>query len=1033
VTQAMFDFLGLSDPRKKSSECKIRRSSADSGNTNLVCSSLMHSTTGSSSSSFSSIVQLQASTTASVTSGDGNESDDNRPGTPLCDENPECFTSSDNAAIAIDDDDNKPEPKTQSPPSLGFSARTDPISLPLPEFGLNRPKGSSNSSSSSKEFPSSSVRFGRNSVDLNPQSPLKSPSTGSLLASSSIEADDAISEVIPYPIKNTCTTWGDGSVDTAADTNTAMTVEDVSFPSAVKSESVKPDGVKPFIQHVDGIAPSDSESVSSPSSPSSATLEQRIQKCVEKYDRWNGNRANLSSSQPLLVSSNSLSGLGVAGESGIGFDKSESEIAAEREIDAEITNKLMKKFLNFEDLKNQPSDIGRSLLAKRSVFDEDTKRLENFEEKYNPKACGIPGAVSSSNWRALALQRSSSTASNSSTSSASGWQTPSTPTTPLTPLANGYIPMSPGFPLGPPYSATVSRLFHQQIASSSPVAGQSLSSSSSSASGCIANSNPAAPNYKPSIPPNVFQNNSSSQLLMKDKDLISNQIQGLPTAPKITSDPKFQLSLNTPPTCTPTDNSVNIVQPSLGSTSTKKPFASECSKSAIAPNSKPTQPENSESPMKIPIVPMQAPVVVEQSTTLLSTSSLLSSSVGSSVSPGTQPMVHQGLPRAVERSLSLDSKKALSSGNGSSWNNIGASVQQSGAGTSLLNNGASSKIPPSSSIGLSHGNSMVSRRSSVDCHSSKYPVNKTISDNGADLVTGVSEKKCDPSSVLNKKVKEVKDDGNIIKYPLEKVASPFTPNNHIKSERISSKQSQDVDSPVNSRKDVTIRKSDVDFIKQEVMEMRPIHQETTVAVVASDSIPFIPSRTDSHTTPSSREASTKKDKERKTRTSGSSTPVSSSTAPSSALVNPTTRLDSTSSGQQSSSRDRLSSSSSRGADDKKEKKDKSVCNEDSTVVVVDDNQNVDSVGVAVSPSTQASKKLDEKRDKRERKETKDRDLSDHSSHKKDGSSKRKRRPSSQEDDSQSQGEIFALIHYSFVLDISFSSAQQFCFICYFFS
>lgn len=37
-----------------------------------------------------------------------------------------------------------------------------------------------------------------------------------------------------------------------------------------------------------------------------------------------------------------------------------------------------------------PSDIVKSVLAKRSVFDEDLKRLENVSEKYEPKEWRAP-------------------------------------------------------------------------------------------------------------------------------------------------------------------------------------------------------------------------------------------------------------------------------------------------------------------------------------------------------------------------------------------------------------------------------------------------------------------------------------------------------------------------------------------------------------------------------------------------------------------------------------------------------------------
>lgn len=43
------------------------------------------------------------------------------------------------------------------------------------------------------------------------------------------------------------------------------------------------------------------------------------------------------------------------------------------------------KFLDLDLKELQPSEIVKSVMAKRSVFDEDSKRLENVGEKYEPR------------------------------------------------------------------------------------------------------------------------------------------------------------------------------------------------------------------------------------------------------------------------------------------------------------------------------------------------------------------------------------------------------------------------------------------------------------------------------------------------------------------------------------------------------------------------------------------------------------------------------------------------------------------------
>lgn len=43
------------------------------------------------------------------------------------------------------------------------------------------------------------------------------------------------------------------------------------------------------------------------------------------------------------------------------------------------------KFLELDVNEVKPSDIVKSVLAKKSIFDDDLKRLENIGEKYEPK------------------------------------------------------------------------------------------------------------------------------------------------------------------------------------------------------------------------------------------------------------------------------------------------------------------------------------------------------------------------------------------------------------------------------------------------------------------------------------------------------------------------------------------------------------------------------------------------------------------------------------------------------------------------
>ncbi|XP_075238533.1 spen family transcriptional repressor split ends isoform X2 [Lycorma delicatula] len=94
--------------------------------------------------------------------------------------------------------------------------------------------------------------------------------------------------------------------------------------------------------------PRSSSSDDSEPSPPSPEWEERLRSLDEKYEKWSGSRTTLAK-----VDASSL--------------------------------RIRHKLLDLDLHELQPSDIVKSVLAKRSVFDEDTKRLENFGEKYEPR------------------------------------------------------------------------------------------------------------------------------------------------------------------------------------------------------------------------------------------------------------------------------------------------------------------------------------------------------------------------------------------------------------------------------------------------------------------------------------------------------------------------------------------------------------------------------------------------------------------------------------------------------------------------
>ncbi|KDR14584.1 Protein split ends, partial [Zootermopsis nevadensis] len=101
-----------------------------------------------------------------------------------------------------------------------------------------------------------------------------------------------------------------------------------------------------------------SSSSDSELSPPSPTLEERIRSLDEKYEKWSGSRA-----------------LSAAGGDALA------------KLDASVSERFRFRhnLLDLDLNELPPSDIVKSVLAKRSVFDEDLKRLENVSDKYEPR------------------------------------------------------------------------------------------------------------------------------------------------------------------------------------------------------------------------------------------------------------------------------------------------------------------------------------------------------------------------------------------------------------------------------------------------------------------------------------------------------------------------------------------------------------------------------------------------------------------------------------------------------------------------
>lgn len=133
--------------------------------------------------------------------------------------------------------------------------------------------------------------------------------------------------------------------------------------------------------------PPSASSSSAGSAPHSPSLEERIRSLDEKYEKWSGSRA---------------------------------------QQDAPDRARLRHRLLEIDINEVKPSDVVRSLLAKRSVFDEDSERLEGATRAPSPS--GSPrGRPPPSVPRALRYPFPAHPSPHSSPA------TPSTPATPLTP------------------------------------------------------------------------------------------------------------------------------------------------------------------------------------------------------------------------------------------------------------------------------------------------------------------------------------------------------------------------------------------------------------------------------------------------------------------------------------------------------------------------------------------------------------------------------------------------------------------------
>ncbi|XP_055640208.1 protein split ends isoform X2 [Toxorhynchites rutilus septentrionalis] len=328
----------------------------------------------------------------------GESADGSRPGTPLCDERPENLPPS--------------EPR-RIPASRTYNQ--EPMSLPLPRFAIqflqqyrlqNQQQSTavasvtptlSTTASSAVSCPSLSQSSSTSIYSTVTNSSVSQPthtaasssgvlsSLPSLLSNSSLPNSamsspppmhaTKLSLIIP---SNVCPSNNSTSGDTPASASTSTSLEHGGGSQAPASPLRAP-----------SVSSNSSDSEAGPST--SPSLEERINRLDELYEKWSGSsqtRANNNAAgdhhfndrhhnHHLYHHNNHVS---------IGATTGSLNQSPISNVSSSSTSSFRHRFLELDVHEVPPSDIVKSLLSRKSIFDEDLKRLENISDKYEPGA-----------------------------------------------------------------------------------------------------------------------------------------------------------------------------------------------------------------------------------------------------------------------------------------------------------------------------------------------------------------------------------------------------------------------------------------------------------------------------------------------------------------------------------------------------------------------------------------------------------------------------------------------------------------------
>lgn len=849
-------------------DSKVRRTSADSGN-NLNSSPechLLHSNQEAEKVSLgvkrNETARPLTSVTATATS-QGTEDNDDRPGTPLCDENPEGFEAprtspsvkSDTPPATVTSKSSESTPGVPSKAQPVKSSKSSTVSVKDSKFSTSGSGGSGNNSAKKVVSPtispssgaSSSVMLSstndtsifspnnsnnnNNSTESSSETPAysKSSTNSNVFETATSKLCGVAEEVVEK--RDRTDNSGNSSVVSVSDQSGLQGKAS----SVTKAKSKEAGGEDEFASGA-GFS-SDSEGGLSPrNSPTGDSLEQRVKNLCERYDTWDGNRKILKHTPTVShspITSNNP-------DSGIGGSSKDS-----------LIDQIKQTIPQFSGT----SDIGRTVLARKSIFDEDCERLVNFNEKYETKPTALIN--SSTNWKLPTLSRSCSSTSSvpylgQTSPLANCVPTPLSVISGISPTAAG--PLSAGSVSKPPLTPlSASSPNYSSPSLSSAIVGKSVSekvkdlnanvtpqltrsSSTSSASSSISLAVPAKSyisttptTSKPAVPTHVGISSSISLSHVSTKSTSSPQLSCPPVKIPNGPAPGNALVVGIPGKVTDLGGSVGG----------KKPSNITLGQSVAGYSGTPTSPAFASSPI-----------------------------------PPT--LLQNNGPRAVERSLSTESRKSS------------PGVSTSGFQVTFPNSSGSSSHSSESSGSFDSTRPSTPRRISVDTPSSassSISVDSQVSTKQAlYLSSGNHEKSSDTSEKSDVSREKVSSVSEIHALQLQHTFKDKI--HHPKDNQLQSSGCAPSINPSGSTNSgcsiktvppttptIISKKNPLSSLKDEISsKVQPVHQETTVAVVATIQTPLLTARNELINTP---KESSKKDKDKKRRSSGSSAPLAS--------------------------------------------------------------------------------------------------------------------------------------------------------------